>query len=105
VIYAFIETEKTNHRVSAMCRALKVSKSGSVVVDARGLLLRASEGLERTNRLLTRNPSTPGGYWAVDFGTAFGTLFGANQRRSTRSGGTVQKRTFLVHASSANKGD
>jgi hypothetical protein len=28
VIYAFIETEKTNHRVSAMCRALKVSKSG-----------------------------------------------------------------------------
>ena len=28
MIYAFIETEKTNHRVSAMCRALKVSKSG-----------------------------------------------------------------------------
>jgi putative transposase len=28
VIYAFIETEKAHHRVSAMCRALKVSKSG-----------------------------------------------------------------------------
>ena len=28
MIYAFIETEKANHRVSAMCRALKVSKSG-----------------------------------------------------------------------------
>jgi putative transposase len=28
VIYAFIETEKANHRVSAMCRVLKVSKSG-----------------------------------------------------------------------------
>src|ERR687890_1516865 len=28
VIYTFIESEKANHRVSAMCRALKVSKSG-----------------------------------------------------------------------------
>jgi putative transposase len=28
VIYAFIETEKANHRVSVMCRAMKVSKSG-----------------------------------------------------------------------------
>jgi len=28
VIYAFIETEKANHRVSVMCRTLKVSKSG-----------------------------------------------------------------------------
>jgi putative transposase len=28
VIYAFIETEKAHYRVSAMCRALKVSKSG-----------------------------------------------------------------------------
>jgi putative transposase len=28
VIYAFIETEKASHRVSAMCRTLKVSKSG-----------------------------------------------------------------------------
>jgi putative transposase len=28
VIYAFIETEKANHRVSAMCRVLRVSKSG-----------------------------------------------------------------------------
>ena len=26
--YAFIESERANHRVSAMCRALKVSKSG-----------------------------------------------------------------------------
>jgi putative transposase len=28
VTYSLIETEKANHRVSAMCRALKVSKSG-----------------------------------------------------------------------------
>ncbi len=28
VIYAFIETEKSNHRISRMCKALKVSKSG-----------------------------------------------------------------------------
>ena len=28
MIYTFIETEKANHRVSAMCRVLKVSKSG-----------------------------------------------------------------------------
>src|SRR5215211_4857104 len=28
VIYTFIESQKVNHRVSAMCRALKVSKSG-----------------------------------------------------------------------------
>jgi len=28
VIYAFLETEKANHRVSAMCSVLKVSKSG-----------------------------------------------------------------------------
>jgi putative transposase len=28
VTYAFIESERANHRVSAMCRALKVSKSG-----------------------------------------------------------------------------
>ncbi len=28
MIYAFIETEKANHRISRMCRALKVSKSG-----------------------------------------------------------------------------
>lgn len=28
MIYTFIETEKANHRVSAMCTALKVSKSG-----------------------------------------------------------------------------
>jgi len=28
VIYTFIETEKANHRVSVMCRTLKVSKSG-----------------------------------------------------------------------------
>jgi putative transposase len=28
VIYAFVEAEKANHRVNAMCKALKVSKSG-----------------------------------------------------------------------------
>ena len=28
VIYAFVEAQKANHRVSAMCRTLKVSKSG-----------------------------------------------------------------------------
>lgn len=28
MIYAFVEAEKANHRVSAMCRTLKVSKSG-----------------------------------------------------------------------------
>jgi putative transposase len=28
VIYVFIESQKANHRVSAMCRTLKVSKSG-----------------------------------------------------------------------------
>jgi len=28
VIYAFIETQKANHRISRMCRVLKVSKSG-----------------------------------------------------------------------------
>jgi hypothetical protein len=28
VIYTFIETQKPNHRVSVMCRILKVSKSG-----------------------------------------------------------------------------
>jgi putative transposase len=28
VIYAFVEAEKANHRISRMCRALKVSKSG-----------------------------------------------------------------------------
>jgi putative transposase len=28
VIYAFIEAQKTKHRVSVMCRTLKVSKSG-----------------------------------------------------------------------------
>lgn len=28
MIYAFVEAEKANHRISRMCRALKVSKSG-----------------------------------------------------------------------------
>lgn len=28
MIYSFIETHKTNHRISVMCRTLKVSKSG-----------------------------------------------------------------------------
>lgn len=28
MIYAFVEAQKANHRVNAMCRALKVSKSG-----------------------------------------------------------------------------
>ena len=28
MIYAFVEAEKANHRVNAMCKALKVSKSG-----------------------------------------------------------------------------
>ena len=28
MIYAFVEAEKTNHRVNAMCRTLKVSKCG-----------------------------------------------------------------------------
>jgi putative transposase len=28
VTYAFIESERANHTVSTMCRALKVSKSG-----------------------------------------------------------------------------
>ena len=28
MIYTFIETEKANHRISSMCRTLKVSKSG-----------------------------------------------------------------------------
>ena len=28
MIYEFVEAEKVNHRVNAMCRALKVSKSG-----------------------------------------------------------------------------
>ena len=35
VIYAFIESQKTNHWVSAMCRTLKVSKSGFSMVVAR----------------------------------------------------------------------
>ncbi len=28
MIYTFIETEKANHRVSVMCRTLRISKSG-----------------------------------------------------------------------------
>ena len=28
MIYAFIETEKANHRIGRMCRTLKISKSG-----------------------------------------------------------------------------
>ena len=28
MIYTFIETQKANHRISRMCRTLKVSKSG-----------------------------------------------------------------------------
>ncbi len=28
MIYAFMEAKKAHHRISAMCRALKVSKSG-----------------------------------------------------------------------------
>ena len=28
MIYAFVEAQKATHRVSAMCRTLKVSKSG-----------------------------------------------------------------------------
>jgi putative transposase len=28
VIYSFVEAQKANHRVIAMCRTLKVSKSG-----------------------------------------------------------------------------
>jgi putative transposase len=28
VIYTFMETQKANHRVSVMCRTLKISKSG-----------------------------------------------------------------------------
>ena len=28
MIYSFIDSQKVNHRVSAMCRVLKVSKSG-----------------------------------------------------------------------------
>jgi hypothetical protein len=45
LIYTFIETEKANHRVSAMCRALKVFRRAASMV---GEIERLPLGLERT---------------------------------------------------------
>jgi putative transposase len=49
VIYTFIETEKANHRMSAMYRALKVSKSGFY-----GWRDRAPSARARADALLTQ---------------------------------------------------
>jgi putative transposase len=56
VIYAFVEAEKANYRVKAMCRTLKVSKSGFYGWRERPLSARAkadavlSERIERIHR-------------------------------------------------------
>ncbi len=56
MIYGFVEAEKANHRVSAMCRTLKVSKSGYYDWRERSPSQRAkadavlSEQIERIHR-------------------------------------------------------
>ena len=38
MIYTFIEAQKANHRISRMCRALKVSKSGYLWLERQSAL-------------------------------------------------------------------
>jgi putative transposase len=55
VIYAFIETQKANHRVSAMCRVLKVSKSGFYGWRGRAPSARADARLTEKIALIHRD--------------------------------------------------
>jgi putative transposase len=59
VIYTFIEEQKSNHRISRMCRTLKVSKSGfygwrdrepSARAQAEAILLEKIAHIHRDSR-------------------------------------------------------
>jgi putative transposase len=63
VIYAFVEAEKANHRVSTMCGALKVSKSGFYDWRGRAPSARAKADaslFEEIARIHTRSRETYG---------------------------------------------
>ena len=63
MIYAFIETQKANHRISRMCRVLKVSKSGFYSWRAREPSARTRADavlLEKITRIHTDNRETYG---------------------------------------------
>jgi putative transposase len=64
VIYAFIETQKANHRVSAMCRVLKVSKSGFYGWRGRAPSARARADARLTEKIVLIHRDSRGTYGA-----------------------------------------
>jgi putative transposase len=64
VIYSFIEAQKANHRVSAMCRVLKVSKSGFYGWRGRAPSARARADARLTEKIALIHRDSRGTYGA-----------------------------------------
>ena len=64
MIYAFIETQKANHRVSAVCRVLKVSKSGFYGWRGRAPSARARADAWLTEKIALIHRDSRGTYGA-----------------------------------------
>ena len=99
MIYAFVEAEKANYRVNAMCRTLKVSKSGFYGWRERPLSARAKADAVLYERIERIHRDSRGTY-GVDL-RRFRGLF--ETENSARKGEHCHEQTRPTHRSFAEK--